>query len=582
MSSLYLFAAFVATSFYFASGDEVTISNNVPRRDTDGDIISAGDGCISYHPDEQLYYLFGAHYQPCEEPNNDCYSGKTGEQTCSRTGFVAEGECCGWRNTTIASWSSPDLVTWRKEGLNILPLATSNPASPLSSNFGAIFEPCGVYNRKTRFWTLFFLRDGYTLASAVARNASGPFSVLQWSVPVPGFATIVDFYFWQSLDGTLIMKHNGGGGESAVILSDNYLSITNSSTIFGKELGYTEGGGIFQYGDSTYVMAGYGCCFCTLGSNGFLWQSNTGVLGPYNLLGDFVPYNPDHSSITHSQQFSVTPVYTSTGVQPMFIGVRFGSAPDFRKDHDFQYWFPLTFNETSGIMKNVSWIDSFTLDLAVPVVPPLPPPPPAPWYACSFDLPGTCFEVPAGAPGASPSLNDCEAACIPEYVCSFSMPGGQCIAVPPGIIPGASSSCSVACAPEYICSLTTPGVCESAPHGTPGAVTSLADCQKQCILCNVAGVWVGQEKGINITITQQQINSTASAVSISVPPGVWPSSATGYVELGRVSITNGWCGKDECVGLVTPLVPGGVQCAEITWEAGSWCSPALDPQHCNS
>jgi hypothetical protein len=167
-------------------------------------------------------------------------------------------------------------------------------------------------------------------------------------------------------------------------------------------------------------------------------------------------------------------------------------------------------------------------------------------------------------------------------VCSFSMPGGQCIAVPPGIIPGASSSCSVACAPEYICSLTTPGVCESAPHGTPGAVTSLADCQKQCILCNVAGVWVGQEKGINITITQQQINSTASAVSISVPPGVWPSSATGYVELGRVSITNGWCGKDECVGLVTPLVPGGVQCAEITWEAGSWCSPALDPQHCNS
>ena len=77
------------TALYVARGVEVTVSNTVPRRDTDGDIISAGDGCISYQPDEQLYYLFGAHYQPCLEPNTDCYSGKTGEHTCSRTGFVA-------------------------------------------------------------------------------------------------------------------------------------------------------------------------------------------------------------------------------------------------------------------------------------------------------------------------------------------------------------------------------------------------------------------------------------------------------------------------------------------------------------
>jgi hypothetical protein len=181
---------------FIAHAVPVTISNTAPRRDTDGDILSAGDGCISYHPFEQRYYLFGAHYQPCAEPNNDCYSGPPGEPVCSQVGWVPEGTCCGWRNATIASWSSPDLVTWRKEGLNILPLATADPASPLSSNYGAIFEPCGVFNRKTQFWTLFFLRDGYTLASAVARTAAGPFSVLQWDVPIAGFDRIVDFYFW--------------------------------------------------------------------------------------------------------------------------------------------------------------------------------------------------------------------------------------------------------------------------------------------------------------------------------------------------------------------------------------------------
>jgi hypothetical protein len=248
-----------------AASVPTTIRNDIPRCDTDGDIISAGDGCISYQPDEALYYLFGAHYQPCTEPNNDCYSGPPGEEVCSHVGFVPNGTCCGWRNTTIAAWSSPDLITWSKEGLNILPLATANPASPLSSNYGAIFEPCGVYNRKTRFWNLFFLRDGYTLALAVARTAAGPFSVVQWSVPVPGMATIVDFYFWQSLDGGLVMKHNGKGGEFAVSLADDYLSINATSAEFGQELGYTEGGGIFAYGGESYVMAGFGCCFCTLG-----------------------------------------------------------------------------------------------------------------------------------------------------------------------------------------------------------------------------------------------------------------------------------------------------------------------------
>ena len=215
-----------------------TISNVTPRRDTDGDIISAGDGCVSYHPDEQLYYLFGAHYQPCAEPDDRCYAGDNGLAPCQKHQKVAAGQCCGWRNATIASWSSPDLVTWTKQGLDILPLLSGN--STMSSQYMAVFEPCGVYNRRTGFWVLYFLRDGYVLANAVARTAAGPFDVLQWDVPVPGMTQIVDFYFWQNAStGDLIMKHNSeGAGEYAVTFSEDYLTITGTSPIFGK---YTTG-----------------------------------------------------------------------------------------------------------------------------------------------------------------------------------------------------------------------------------------------------------------------------------------------------------------------------------------------------
>jgi hypothetical protein len=577
-------AAAVATAATLgcASALVVNISNVDPRLDTDGDIISAGDGCISYHVDEARYYLFGAHYQPCVEPNTDCYTGAAGMGVCSHPGLAPPGECCGWRNATIAAWSSPDLVTWRKEGLNILPLATANPASPLSSNWGAIFEPCGIYNRATGFWNLFFLRDGYTLAHAVARTAAGPFSVVQWSFPVPGFATIVDHYYWQSLDGTLIMKHNGGGGETAVTLSDDYMSVTASSPLFGTELGYTEGGGIFTHNGSTYVMAGYGCCFCTLGSNGFLWRSDT-TLGNYSLLGDFIPRNPDHSSVTHAQQFSVAPIYTADGVVPMFIGIRFGSAPDFRKDHDYQIWEPLVFDPVTGVMANLSFVPWFTLNLTAPPPPPPPPAPPAPWYSCSFDAPGTCFEVPAGTPGSSQTEAACEAACVPEYVCSAAIPGGpeQCVPLPPGVVPGAAPSCEVACAPVYACDVDTPGTCKQVPHGTPGAATSLADCEAACVLCDLAGVWVGNVKGVNITIASSPLNVTAAAVNIAVKHGVWPSNATGVARPGLVTVTGGWCGGSKCVGVVSAIAPGGAQCTEITWADGTWCLPTADPAHCS-
>ena len=331
----------------------------------------------------------------------------------------------------------------------------------------------------------------------------------------------------------------------------------------------------------TFVMAGYGCCFCPLGSNGFLWRSDA-VLGSYALLGDKVPRYPNGTSVTHAQQFSVTPVYTrGGGVVPMFIGIRFGSAPDRVKDHDFQYWFPLQF-DASNDMLNVTWLDSFELDLEAPPPPPPPPAPPAPWFVCSFTALGACVEVPAGAPGAVATLGECQAACTPRYACSPTEPGA-CDVVPANT-PGANASladCEAACAPRYSCATdASPGACVEVAGDFPGASSTLAECEALCVLCDVSGTWLGDSPGVPISIAQGPAANGTAPITISAAGNPWGGNATGVARAGSLLVTGGWCGGGKCVGVVTPLEAGGPNCALVAWGAGSWCSPEREPEKC--
>ena len=382
-----LVGAFVlALAPLMAVAEAVTLRNDVPRLDTDGEIIGAGDGCITYDPDTARYYLWGMRYEPCPEPDDKCYAGDHGIGPCQQWATVPVGECCGWRNMTIAVYSSSDLTSgsWRKEGLNVLPIMTESD-SPFNSNHGAYFEACGAYNRRTGFWTLWYLDRGYTKGTAVSRSAGGPYEVVSWAADSEfSDSSCADYYLWLDLNGDMYMKHNGHQGEYAALLSDDWLTIVRRSPRFGEAQGYTEGGGIFRHDNHTYIMvselrrmrnrdsvrhptvrkvvdvyfelirstgvrfiytshtrgvqAGYGCCFCPLGSNGFLWRADddANITGSYSLLGDVIPRFPNGTSVTHAQQFSITPVYTSSGIVPMFVGIRFGSAPDKIKTHDFQ------------------------------------------------------------------------------------------------------------------------------------------------------------------------------------------------------------------------------------------------------
>ena len=99
----------------------VTLRNDVPRLDDTGAIMWLQDGCLANF--DGMFYLYGARYQCCpvnEQPA--CY------------------QPCGWRNTTFAAYSSPDLETWHLESESIFPVMT-DPASPYFNGGVAYFEP---------------------------------------------------------------------------------------------------------------------------------------------------------------------------------------------------------------------------------------------------------------------------------------------------------------------------------------------------------------------------------------------------------------------------------------------------------
>lgn len=69
-------------------------------------------------------------------------------------------------------------------------------------------------------------------------------------------------------------------------------------------------------------------------------------------------------NIIHAQQTFIAEIPTLTDTAYIWMADRWGSTPDGEKGHDFQYWSsPLVFN-TDGSIQKLSFVNSFTLDLA--------------------------------------------------------------------------------------------------------------------------------------------------------------------------------------------------------------------------
>ena len=133
-----LFAILTVLAVVVSFSSSVTIYNNIPRRDVNGNILHVGDGSLMYH--DGVYYLYGTFYQPCNETanRNRCY-------------FF-----CGWRNMTYAVYySNNSMVDWHLGSNNVLPDMVTHPF--VNHSTSAFFEPAVVYNRKTETFVMWFV-----------------------------------------------------------------------------------------------------------------------------------------------------------------------------------------------------------------------------------------------------------------------------------------------------------------------------------------------------------------------------------------------------------------------------------------
>jgi hypothetical protein len=290
-----------------------TISNRLPRRDTDGKIVDAHDGCL--HKFGDRYYLYGTAYGTTD-------------------GFK--------KNNRYRCYSSADLVTWKYEGELL-----KDPPD------GVYYRPYVIHNRKTGKYVLWYnwyatLWDGQ-YGMATSDEPQGPFVIQSDNVKV-GKGKPGDHGLMVDDDGTAYLIYTSiANGHSISIekLAPDYLSSTLESS--GFLANGSEACALFRRKNLYYAVFDACCCFCPEGSGAQVYVAEK-PLGPYTLRGNI---NRDATGrpIIAAQQTFVAQLPTSQGAAYIWMGDRWGSRPDGVKGHDFQYWSrPLEFTADGSIL----------------------------------------------------------------------------------------------------------------------------------------------------------------------------------------------------------------------------------------
>jgi len=323
----------------------VTIDNVAPRRDVNGQILDAHDGCLQLFNGQ--FYLYGTAYG-------------------TNNGYTPANR--------YRVYSSPDLEHWTLVG----DLFRQQPV-------GVYYRPYVVFNSMTRKFVLWYNwypdRWRGCAAVAVSDSPTGPFQIvstnIQLSCKHPG-------------DGSLFVDDDGTGyyiytaidkGYNIRIdrLTPDFLLSTGESCSLNTS-GY-ESPVLFRRGNRYYALCGQRCTFCPGGSD-IIVNTSTSPLGPYDRWPDYnkVENASDDVDITnnvstvygpsgkyeytnsdmaihfnapkiHAQETWVAKIPTPDGRLLMWMADRWQSTPDGVKGHDFQFWAPMQF----------SWYDSTIL-----------------------------------------------------------------------------------------------------------------------------------------------------------------------------------------------------------------------------
>jgi hypothetical protein len=319
----------------------VTIDNTVPRRDVNGEIIDAHDGCLQLF--DTGFYLYGT-----------AYGTNNGYTTANR----------------YRVYSSPDLMRWTFAG----ELLKDQPS-------GVYYRPYVVFNPKTHkyvFWYNWYPKawEGQT-GVAISDTPVGPFTIVNSNVHLshqhPG-------------DGSLFVDDDGTGYYIYTSISEGYtVHVERLAPDYLSSTGQTsdvvalaaEAPLLFRRNNFYYVLCGPRCAFCPEGSEVLVYIS-TSPLGPFTsgpiinhrfenapqsvwTQQTFTVKTPegtfDYSRLTnqirvhynapviHGQGTWVAKIPMADGPAFIWMADRWQSAPDGIEGHDFQYWSaPLKFN----------------------------------------------------------------------------------------------------------------------------------------------------------------------------------------------------------------------------------------------
>lgn len=299
LACLALWSAGEETSFR-----RITVTNTQPRRDQNGDIIDAHDGCLQFFAGR--YYLYGTAY------------GKS-----AGFGF----------NNRFRVYSSPDLEHWTFEG----ELLKAPPG-------GVYYRPCVIYNRRTHKYVLWYnwyprLWEG-RVGVAVSDTPVGPFEIVHLSAKLSASAE-------RPGDGSLFVDDDGTGYFIySTIASNHAIRIERLTPDFlngtGESSGIlgvgSEAPAMFRNRNRYYVLFDSTCCFCSAGSGARVFVASAPP-GPYREQKN-INRGPDGRPIVAAQQTFVARIPTSSGPAYLWMADRWNSRPDGIKGHDLQYWSP--------------------------------------------------------------------------------------------------------------------------------------------------------------------------------------------------------------------------------------------------
>jgi hypothetical protein len=334
------------------SFQKVVIDNANPRRDLAGNILDAHDGCLKLFNGK--YYLYGTRY----------------------------GKADGWGKTNqYAVYSSPNLKDWTDEGVILKDL----PPKPY-------YRPYVVYNENTHKYVLWY-NDDEKMGVATADRPEGPFTEQSNDVPLKHRDT-GDLGLFVDNDGTAYVTYSyGDGGDykktfpiskepiphnQIVVeqLTADYLGSTGRVT--QPVAGNSEAPALFRRGDLYYLLFDNTCAICSAGTGVRVYIAQS-PLGPFIYKGNINRAGPQSRDlpspwtfpgsgrkdvIIKAQQTYVAVLPGPGGEQYLWMGDRWGSAPDGIMGHNFQYWGVLSF-DPDGMIQQLRNHDDWTIEVPV-------------------------------------------------------------------------------------------------------------------------------------------------------------------------------------------------------------------------